>query len=79
MKMWFKKEKKPEKVLNSEEYERLAKRLIDYDTRIIALELSEKTFRDKVLRKIQGKSAANPELSNEEVQNVGIRYFGGGR
>lgn len=45
--------KKEEIELNSKEYEKLYKLVIDVEQRLNRLELNEKSFRDKVLRKLQ--------------------------
>lgn len=49
--------------LNSKEYEKLYKLIIDLEQRCNRLELNEKSFRDKVLRKLQ----TYYEVPEEEV------------
>lgn len=66
--MWLfdrKKEDIGKKELNSEEYEKLFKRIIDLEQRTNRLELNENSFRDKVLRKLQAHRVT--EEPEEEV------------
>jgi len=71
-------DKKPEKPLKSEEFETILKRVIDLEQRIRRLELNEIDLRDKVLRKIQLKSAmaeaeTHPSISPPRTKKT----FGG--
>lgn len=52
-----------EKELNSKEFEKLYKLIIDLEQRVTRLELNEKSFRDKVLRKLQSYY----EVTEEEL------------
>jgi len=67
--MWF---KSTSKVINSEEFETLSKRMIDFNTRITQLELTQDDLRNKILRKIQTKQ----ETIVPEVPVI-KRAFGG--
>lgn len=58
---WNKKEEKVNTELNSKEYEKLYKLCIDLEQRCNRLELNEKSFRDKVLRKLQSYYEVNEE------------------
>lgn len=77
--MWFKKQKSDKKELKSEEYETLLKRWIDLEARVGRLELSEKDFRDKVLRKIQRSQDSQPQDLNSTLPmpTEGMRLLGG--
>lgn len=80
--MWPFASKKPEKELNSHEYETLFKRNVELEARIRRLELSEEDFRDKILRKIQtkkGEPSVLPPGVGDEQPTTGARMFGGGR
>ena len=52
---------------HSEQWETLNKRWADVETRLFRLELSEKDFRDKVLRKIQKQKESE---SSEEAKDL---------
>lgn len=60
-------DKKPEKPLKSEEFETILKRVIDLEQRIRRLELNEIDLRDKVLRKIQLKSAMTEQEATPQI------------
>jgi hypothetical protein len=78
--MWFSPKKEPipakivEKPTFEEEYIKISKRLLDVEQRVLGLELSEKQFRDKVLRKMQRPQY---EEEQQEVQQMGVKMFGG--
>lgn len=78
--MWFSK-KKEEKQLNSDEYERILKRMLDVESRVSRLELSADDLRDKVLRKVQKARVQSENTLNDEeqIQVTGQRLFGGRR
>jgi len=71
-------DKKPPIPLKSEEFETILKRVIDLEQRIRRLELNEIDLRDKVLRKIQLKSAmAEAESTPQILPPRTKKTFGG--
>ena len=71
--------RKPEKQLNSEEYERILKRSLDVESRLSRLELGADDLRDKVLRKIQKARTQQEDApeGDQIIQVTGTRLFGG--
>lgn len=77
--MFFQKPQAVSKTLNSDEYEKVLKRILDLESRISSLELSEKAFKDKILRKINPKPAENEaEMGEKPLEIRDYRFFGGG-
>lgn len=55
---------------HAKEWETLSKRWLDVENRVSRLELSEKDFRDKVLRKIQTRNEEEPSKREDLYQGV---------
>jgi len=52
---------------HSQEWEQLNKRMVDVETRLLRLELSEEAFRNKVLRKIQAPKGDKTEEKGQDI------------
>jgi len=58
------------KCSHADEVEALKRRYADVETRLLRLELSEKAFRDKVLRKVQKPKNGEEEEISEEPEDL---------